>query len=373
MKNKTIYLFAAGLLIISTLAWLYEKNEGVASSTDPVLIPFKQALFNLQQEKNFKSFSKEKKLEKTYAILEKLPPEYKTLKRQYQIALSTLPDITFHGRVIDQYGQPVVNAEIYFAGTNTYLSAGSGRGYVYTDQQGNFEINAEGAELLITGIKHKEVMSHNLTRFLSQDDTRGRDQNWRKHSDMDHAYLFNVWRLGEYEGAISGNINGDYDGDGKLYTLLLDQSNYENRRNDGMTKGHIYISCTRPHMEGNRDYGDWHVSITPINGGIQESNDIYMNIAPEAGYRPSLNITMQKGSQSYIHELINKHYYFASNNGNEYGSIRLTVRPFWNQEKEACKIDINYKINPTGSRNLELKRDNTSQPKLPSPQSLASN
>ena len=115
-----------------------DDSDKSSSSTDPALMPVKKALFALQSEKSFQQLDKEQQLEKTVALLEQLPPEYKRLKRQYQIALSSVPDILFYGRVIDQHGAPVVNAAVYYTGTNNYLAAGAGRCPLYTSQSASY-------------------------------------------------------------------------------------------------------------------------------------------------------------------------------------------------------------------------------------------
>ena len=365
-----------------------EHDVNQQSATEPALIPVKEKLFELSQDKNFQEKSKEQQIKQIQTVLEQIPPEYKKLKRQYQLAMSALPDIKFYGRVIDQYGRPISGAKVRYSGTSTYLSAGGGRGQVETDEQGYFEIDTEGAKLVLGSVIHPDIVySHQLDSglgqeipqeilkstkvFLSQEDNRGIYSNWRHHTEKEKIYIIHAWRLGKYEGAKAGDVIGDYDGDGKYYTLLLNKSRYKDRRKDGKTKGHIYISCTRPHMENNRDYGDWSISIAPVNGGIQEVDDLYMNQAPETGYQSSIDIDMRKGSSSYAPYLLNKRYYFKSNNGKEYGSLFIHIKPFSNVQKEACRLNIYYKINPTGSRNLELKRENTSQPNLPSSQKLA--
>lgn len=289
------------------------------------------------------------------------------------VALSTLPDIAFYGRVIDQYGQPVKNASVGYTGENAHLSAGGGMGSVRTDEAGYFIIETTGAALELSGIGHPEIDSvsfetpNRLTststkspkefviRFLSHDKS-GAVLNYNNYSEKSKAYIVNAWRLGEYEGALGGDVIARYDADGKYYTLLLEQEVYDNRLKEGKTAGNIHVSCTRPHMEGIRDYGDWRVSITPINGGIQETTDLYMNEAPETGYKPSLNIVMNKGDSNYRPYLRNKRYYFKSNNGKEYGSLFIHFQPFISVKRETCRLDIYYRINPTGSRNLELRR-----------------
>lgn len=290
------------------------------------------------------------------------------------IALSSLPDIAFYGRVIDQHGQPVKNARVGYTGENAYLSTGGGRGYAYTDEDGYFMIDTTGAALELSGIAHPQVDSVSFetpdrlvndikspkeitVRFVSHNKSDAK-LNYNDFSDKSKAYIVHAWRLSEYEGALSGDVITDYDADGRYYTLLLDQSVYDNRLKEGKTAGNIYVSCTRPHMESIRDYGDWSISITPVNGGIQKTTDLYMNTAPETGYQPSLDIVMSKGSSDYESRLLNKRYYFKSNNGKEYGSLLLNIAPFRNAKKEACRLDVYYKINPTGSRNLELIKDN---------------
>ncbi len=361
-----------------------DDSDKSSSSTDPALMPVKKALFALQSEKSFQQLDKEQQLEKTVALLEQLPPEYKRLKRQYQIALSSVPDILFYGRVIDQHGAPVVNAAVYYTGTNNYLAAGAGRGRVFTDEQGYFEIDTEGSSLMLNGVVDSTLDRTvfpiqtkyttldgmpGIMRFLPYDDNQGIASNWKNHSVKDKAYVIHAWRLGEYEGAIAGSTDAYYDRDGSDYTLILDGHNQYPKK--GKTEGHFHISCTRPHMENGKDYGDWRVSIAPVNGGIQEVAGLYVNLAPLTGYQSSIDITMRKGSPDYKHELLNKRYYFTSNNGKEYGTLFMYIKPFGFAEKEACALSINYKINPTGSRNLELKLSKTSQPTLVSPQKLA--
>ncbi len=378
MKNKIIYIFALILFSVFVIVWQSNQQEQIASSTNPDLIPVKEALFELQNEKSFQQLSKNEKLKRTYQILEQIPEEYKTLKHQYQIAMSDLPDITLHGRVIDQNGQPVNDADVYYEVVNNYLGGGGGRGRVKTDKDGYFEIDTEAAELDLWGIRHPEVQEGGYSKSTNTNlniKSSNMYPDWSVHNTKDNPYIILAWRSGKYEGAFSGRSGGHLNASGTISTLRFTDKRNAVQRFEGEQAGHLRVSCTRTPMESNRDYGDWSVHITPINGGIQETDDLYRNVAPEAGYLPSLDIVMQKGSQGYEHALINKHYYFMSNNGKEYGSLRINFEPFakieHDEDERVCIIRINYKLNPTGSRNLELKRNNTSQPKLPTVQKLA--
>lgn len=374
MSKKIAYVALATLVIAVIFVWQYSEDlHQTTSSVDPALMPIKQALLNLEHEKGFQQLNKEEKLAKANALLEQLPPEYKNLKRQYQIAMSSLPDIEFHGRVIDQYNAPVANAQVYYTGTSVFLATGGGGGRVVTDQDGYFEVDTEGAELEITGITHQAIMSRNLTLFKSEDDGHDQTKNYSKHTDKKNAYVFHVWKLSGYSGAVKGYINGFYDRSGDVYTLNLAEKDYKKSVTKGEKSGHLRISCTRQYMTSNRDYGDWSARITPIDGGIQETDDLYTNLAPEVGYQSSLSIDMKKGDADYTPYIGNKRYYFTADNGQIYGSLSVRFAPYGKYEDDnACIIKIGYKINSTGSRNLELKGDRSSQPQLPSQQKLAS-
>jgi len=388
MKKKYFILsiFALVSLVVGYQLFYKDKRDSELA-IDPVLIPVKAALFKLQEESGFQQFSKEEKLKKTYQVLEQLPKKYKGLKRQYQIAMSGAPDISFHGRIIDQYNQPVAGASIYKSGTNSFLMEGGGSGRVITDAKGYFEIDTSGVSLVLGGVSHPDIDRAFYGINFSGAPTTGQvfadysseteqKLNWKPYTSKENAYVIHAWRLGEYEGAVNGNGTIYVSSDGRLHTLKLGKNRSKNNAIKivkEVTAGQFHISCQRSHMRNNRDYNDWSVVVSPINGGIQAAEGLYNNIAPDSGYESSLNIVMKKGDPDYNYALSNKRFYFKTNNGQEYGSLLVSFRPFTNANKERCQISVKYKINPTGSRNLELKRSNTSQPQLPTAQKLASN
>jgi len=391
---KKILTFIIPIIIIVLIPVIWVKpviQETPISSTDPVAIPVKKDLVEVIQKTEFKQLTEEEKLNKVYSVLDQLPPEYQRLKHQYKIALSSLPNVTFYGRVIDQYGQPVVNAKVWYEGTSTYLSAGGGRGASYTDELGYFEIDTVGNVLSLGGITHPEIEysypqvqeitysdSATYSRLktsinLSSNINSQTDVSWRNYAEKDKAYVIQAWRLSKYEGTINGRVNGYYNLTGDVYTLNLFGKTYEQKILEGEKEGHLRVNCTRKIMEDNMDYGNWTATITPINGGIQETDDVYMNKAPESGYQSSLHIDMRKDSMSYQPTILNKRYFFKSNNGKEYGSLYVHFWPHSKfEDNTVCRVDIkSYKINPTGSRNLELKKEKISQPVLRTEQNVA--
>ncbi len=301
------------------------------------------------------------------------------------LALVLIPDYRFHGRVIDQYRQPVVNAQVRYEGTHGFLSSGSGLGAVYTDEDGFFDINIYGDSLVLAAIIHPELVyaypqknkdvAVDRTMYAMTTDTIGfrntdkdnRYLNAQNYQNEDNPYVINAWRLGRYEGAITGYFNGYLPADGSTHTLRFSNKFGAKQNLKGIVDGHLRINCTRKSMDSENDYGDWSVTILPVNiGGIQETEDLYLNMAPETGYLPSMTIDKRMGSNGYSPSLLNKRYYFTSNKGLVYGSLYIHFKPHtrWRDSIPLCNIKITWKLNTSGSRNLELENEKMSSPVL---------
>jgi len=376
--NKIVFLITV-VVFIGIVFYFFnhmnnKRSTSMLTTIAPALLPVKEALLEMQEDKKFNQLSKAEQLEKTKAILNKIPDTHQQLKQKYKMAISPLPEITFYGRVIDQYGQPVKNASVWYSGENAYLSVGGGSGIVITDDEGYFMINTTGAALELGAIRHSEIdevsysspkrsvnSSRNVlestVRFLQHDKNRYA-LSWSDYVDKRKPYIINAWRLGKYEGAISGSVSAGVPANGKVYTLKLDEKERRERVIEGEKEGDFHISCNRPHIVSYKDYPDWNVSFNPVNGGIQVTNDLYMYYAPDAGYQSTLEINMRKGTKGYKHKLINQRYYFTSNTGRHYGSLFVHFEPFISIKEDVCRIRLSYRLNPTGLRNLNLKNEN---------------
>lgn len=100
-----------------------------------------------------------------------------------------------------------------------------------------------------------------------------------------------------------------------------------------------------------------------------------MNRAPETGYQAEWVTEMKAGSPDFKRQKFNQRFYFAANNGKDYGVLFIHVAPF--NSIDRCGVNASYKINSTGSRNLELKKKptdkyGTAQSKGPVETTLAS-
>jgi len=369
------------IIITALLVYaLADKSQHKQSGVNPELLPYKKQLKTLVQNKQLTKSEKETRAQK---IINTLPKPY---RKRYQLAFSQPPALKMYGRVVDQYGQPVVNAGIWQNGGSAFLMEGGGRGYARTDEEGYFRIDTTGVSLELGGVSHPEIDGVNYpksgkgqlrlynisARFLTYPNGPMGEYYLENYNTKENAFLIKTWRMQGYEGAVAGKTTLEINADGRIYTLKFDEHKKRNRDNllrEGEYEGDLRVSCTRDihayNIEENKiNYGDWRFSITPIDGGIQETNDLYMNMAPGTDYKASLLIDMKKGTSDYERSVVNKRYYFKAHNDKTYGMIYAYIKPY--STEDSCDFYITeYRYNSTGSRNLELKRDNSSQQLLP--------
>jgi len=291
-------------------------------------------------------------------------------------------DYVFYGRVVDQYGKPVAGAQVRYEGTHGYLSKGSGLGYIVTDNNGDFTISANGASLILNAVIHDDI-DYSYSQITSGNSNNAGIQHPQKYqmkfqkggtqegyddalkyNNRENAYIVNAYRREGYKGAFSMTTGFGLDADGAIHTLTLNKgwSHSANKMIKGELPGHLHLSCTRKQMTGAEDYGDWTFKIEPVDGGIQETNDIFLNKAPESGYQPFYSVDMKYGNPEYSPWLLNKRFYFTSNNSKEFGSLYIQFEPhrLWRDGAHSCVISVTYKMNTNGDRNLEIGKSGSS-------------
>lgn len=258
-------------------------------------------------------------------------------------------DVEFYGRVLDQDGRGVSGAkvQIQITGGGTF-APGTGRTEAITDAEGHFKASGKGQSVTVMGVEHPEVSvlyfrnRHDGRRdrnlHLKATDMWGDKSNWRFYDDRSNPLEIRVWRNTLFEkvtvkkGTYHIPVNGE--------RIILD--------------GRLKVACVRDVLVDRRDYGDWSVSLTPTDGGIQETEDLYLNEAPLNGYQPTLTIGKQVSENDYTPRIVPaKRYYFTTGNRATYGSLEIAYEPFAKRDK--CTVLLTAKFNLKGSRNLAMK------------------
>jgi hypothetical protein len=258
--------------------------------------------------------------------------------------------IEMYGKVIDQHGNAVAGAEVFMmvAGGGTF-APGSGPVRATTNAEGIFRVQAIGQDITIGAIKHAQLTPPRFavgeavagSRRLLAVDSNGKEYNWRSHTTQDKPFVINVWRVEKFESVKSGS--------GGFLPIPNDKEDVQ---------AGIVASCERepkdPNTHWRHQKGSWSITFRPIDGGIQETNDIYLNEAPEGGYQKELTVAMKRGDPGYkVNIQPARRYYYTAHNGKWYGSFSATFDPYMIDDK--CLVKMSFKYNPNGSRNLAVK------------------
>ncbi|MBQ0713242.1 MAG: hypothetical protein KBT53_09800 [Porticoccus sp.] len=373
-KWKVILSIIACLLL--AVVWLWSPiPESIKQAQKNTLVmeklAIKQQVKKLEAAQQVGDAAAEQQA--TSELIKLLP---KKLAGTFFMARNMLVDIEFYGRVVDQNGMPVEDAQVQIGVSGGgALAPGSGSGIINTDEDGVFRLDAKGQRFSVS-IRHPEISTlamRSVNGAITQEpyfDPYKNDQSvgvgWTDHSDRKNPYIFKVWREAGFGNVFSsGGMDGGVKVDDGFYTYMENPNQSKKFwwiKEKGINpKGYVAIKCIRdsdvhdssapPH----RQYGSWSITIAPIDGGIQPAsvNDVYLNRAPESGYQPSISVGRQASNPDYAHMLSNQTYYFTAQNGKVYGSMRITFEPFWSED--SCIASIKRKYTTDGSRNLAVK------------------
>lgn len=368
MTRKTGFLIVLFVVLLVVGGYLYmmppSSEVSIKKEVDPELEPFVE---DIKEIKELSKTEPEKAEENGEALLAQLPEKY---KRYIEFGFdSAIAPVAFYGKIVDQYGEPVEGAKVGYMVHGRFLARGKGYGYAQTDGQGRFEIHGEGANIELTGVKHPNInfrFPENASgarygsaiarmTFYDVSPEMGRTVPLLSDTSQEKPYVFTAWRVEKYEQVIIGSESLYIPPDGRTYTIDFNEKQDIHRFiREGLSEGHLRISCEREPM---KDYGDrvnWKIILEPVAGGIQQTDDLYLNLAPESGYQRSLTIKMQKGSPDYKPELTEQRYFFTANNGQIYGSLFVSIMP--HSKLDRCRFAVReFKINSNASRNLALK------------------
>jgi hypothetical protein len=94
---------------------------------------------------------------------------------------------------------------------------------------------------------------------------------------------------------------------------------------------------------------DWKVTIGAVDGGVVETKQRVMNLAPEDGYLPELLYQETADQQPWIGG-VNVNLYVKSR-GKLFSKVQMEVHP--TPSDPPSYVALRWWVNPSGSRNLE--------------------
>jgi hypothetical protein len=251
----------------------------------------------------------------------------------------------FYGKVIDQYGQPVVGARVngdlmFIRGFD--IGEGKEVHTTQTDADGLFQFTGlRGWELAVAPSKSGYELGRNMTAMTLPAGGK---------TSTDNRAIFKMWKLKGAEPMTHMEFDSrvPYDGTSASFDLATGKK---------VVSGDLRVTLLRSplQIQRGRDKFDWTVTIEMLNGGILPENDLYPNWAPDSGYRPSFEASMKATDIPWSRNLY-QNFYFRNVQG-QYG--RLFVDLSTDSMRSDTGITIQTWVNPSGSQNLEF--DSTKQ------------
>jgi hypothetical protein len=262
--------------------------------------------------------------------------------------LSTKNDIpiVFFGKLEDQFGNPVANAEIA-AGVRIYNGVQSTveRFSVNSDANGLFQINHGKGESL-------GIMPKKAGYTLATTDTEFRYSQLDQHPyvpDAGNPTVIKMWKLqgAELLVGIDQHHKLHYTDAPINFDLLTGQI--------VPTGGDIRLMVSRsPGIMSGRNRLDWRVQIEVVDGGLMESGgqDAITFTAPENGYLPSDTLVFSTNAPNKWSGLFNQGFFVMSRNGQVYSKLGISFRINENPD-DFMYITFSGVANTNGSRNWE--------------------
>lgn len=265
------------------------------------------------------------------------------------VAKGRSKDIKFHGSVVDQQGNPVADATVHFVAISGHLAKGSGHQQVRSDERGVFRIDG----VVGTGLSVDRIIKSGYEVRISQSDfdnfPRFDDSVLWSNYTKDNPYVFKAWKVAESGYPKVSKAQGRYGfKPGTTYSLDFTATHKSRVIKEGELDLDLQVLFEKDTDER------WTLAIKVPNGGLLETEDTYMNLAPEMGYRQELTFsgTLQEYEKNRQSVRATRKYYIHSR-GRLYGSLEIGIRPY--SKPSGSGLKINHVMNLDGGRNLEAK------------------
>jgi len=261
--------------------------------------------------------------------------------------------IDFWGMVMDQDGNPLPGVKVIGNTRTWYVTATMNFDSRFpefsavSDSGGKFEIhNVSGDVLTIKSLQDEgyEPEPGALRGF-------GYNTSERFSSDPNNPIILKMWKTNIHAQLIVGKKRFHIVPDGRMYVINLAKGMI-NESGEGDLKVWIRYQAS----SASEHLYDWSSEIDVINGGLLQETDDYssMYLAPIDGYTPIFHYPQhpqqirsgQRGSTG------TKRFYVMLNHGQEYGRITVELVAPYNDQIPGM-IDIQYVVNPSGSRFLK--------------------
>lgn len=258
--------------------------------------------------------------------------------------------INFYGKIIDQNENPIEGVTI-----TAEISSYNDRFMTTTDsnQRSREKIKSitdETGSFSLTGLTGMTLTLEKFTKEGFKPSMRNRTfsyhVNEKGSTDPNNPTVYTMWKQkGETEGLIKMEKTYRFKPGNEITVDLL-----SSKARKGIANGDFYVQINRPEDATSKKPFNWNIKIRAANGGILDTDDLFLYEAPIDGYKDTFDLEIKKEDSNWRSSL-NKQFYLKSRNGEVYSSLKVEFIPRYNGN---VAIRLKWLTNPNGSRNLEF-------------------
>jgi hypothetical protein len=269
--------------------------------------------------------------------------------------------IDFYGKLIDQNGDPVVEANVQMRYAE-YSALELARGEAFarhnlpvltTDANGMFSLHLGGEYLQLMDIQKSGYLFKGYPDKVYQ--WYYDEKIAPPTADKNSPIIFQAWKIPDKPERLR-DLNMDHVG---IRVLIPDQtvSIYlggttqraacvAGKKEDADFYVTVWYGPEKPTAAVGRTIRDWSYKIEVPDGGLIKTNDAFPYLAPQDGYKGDYSFTARTSDPSWTSEQSDL-FYIKSRNGQLYGAVRVDLRA-----GGGAAIGVSGMVNPMGSRYL---------------------
>jgi hypothetical protein len=254
--------------------------------------------------------------------------------------------IAFYGKVVDQHGQPVVDARVGYSALDKWMQPGTGYNGK-SDENGFFNITGiKGVTLSVNVQKKGYYFIYGVSNSAFAYGT-GPDSYFKSPPTKDNPAVFVLHKMGEAEPLVhlkTRSIRIPKNGSPADWNLA-----YGKGSPSGQSVLRIEAWTDNEGLDPNlNEPYDWRCRVSVPGGGLVERQGQFAFTAPENGYSETDEVSFKKNDSPWQRRL-EKEYFVKLPNGT-YGRLKL-----WFTTGGKHFAEIESYLNPkVGSRNLEF-------------------
>lgn len=263
--------------------------------------------------------------------------------------------IDFHGKVVDEKGNPIEGADITYTVTDKLWEDGK-KHNGKSDAQGLFSFSSKGALLTVSASKKGYYRIYEKSSGTINFSTpKNAAPVYRPIPTRENPCILVLQKIGEIDSIIEIENSVSIPRDGTPVEISLRKPN---RKGVPRGQGDIEVRCwTFDQNKNEKKRYDWRFQLSVPGGGLVTRNDIFNFVAPEIGYVSSYEFSMSKDAERWRPDTEKLDFFIKLKDGN-YARIKFEMIAGGDHF-----LSIKSYLNPTGSRNLEAGADTIGNPK----------